>query len=103
MHSIRHVANDIARWADTVNTNTEAPEGGHKKWVKGQGGKTNQGPAANLSMMTHTVRKAASALCCEGVQGKIMIIVLIQHKQHNLHIQHILHDALIFEFVPQQE
>ena len=72
MHSIRHAGNDIARWGDTVNTNTEAPETGHKKWVKGQGGKTNQGPAANLSMMIHTVRKAASALCCDGVQGRIM-------------------------------
>ena len=36
---------------------------------EGQEVKTNQGPAANLSMMTHTLRKQASALCCEAVQG----------------------------------
>jgi hypothetical protein len=71
MHSIKHAPGDVARWADAVNTNTEAPETGHKKWVKGQGGNTNQGPAAQLSMMTHTLRKAASALCCEAVQGAV--------------------------------
>ena len=63
MHSIKHAPNDVARWGDTVNTNTEAPESAHKNWVKGQGGKTNQGPAAQLSMMKHSLRKASSALC----------------------------------------
>ena len=69
MHSIKHAPNDLARWADSINTNVESPERAHKKWVKGQGSKTNQGPAANLSMMTHTLCKEASALCCEAVQG----------------------------------
>ena len=85
MHSIKHAPNDVARWGDTVNTNTEAPESAHKNWVKGQGGKTNQGPAAQLSMMKHSLRKAASALCCEAVQGIARIYRIFLHILHYLY------------------
>ena len=44
MHSIKHVPNDILRYGNTENLNVEGPENLHKEWVKGQGGKTNQGP-----------------------------------------------------------
>ena len=74
MHSITYAAKDIARWGDTDNTNVEAPELAHKNWIKQQGGKTNQGPAVQKSMMIHTLRKEASALCCEAVQGPYCII-----------------------------
>jgi hypothetical protein len=47
----------------------EAPETGHKDWVKKQGGKTIQGPAVALSMEQHMVRKEASVLLCEAFQG----------------------------------
>ena len=47
----------------------EAPETGHKEWVKKQGAEINQGPAIAFSMAQHTVRKEASALLCEAVQG----------------------------------
>ena len=63
MHSIKHAPNDLARWTDSANTIVVAPESEHKKWVKGQGRKTNQGSAANLSMMTNTLQKEASAMC----------------------------------------
>ena len=94
MHSIRHAANDVARWADAVNTNTEAPESGHKNWVKKQGGKTNQGPAAQLSMMKHSERKAASALCCEAVQGSSQEIM---HNYHNVHNMHNMHNTFFLQ------
>lgn len=77
MHSIEYAPKDIARWGDTDNTNVEAPELAHKNWIKQQGGKTNQGPAAQKSMMIHTLRKEASALCCEAVQGTNCIIHII--------------------------
>ena len=58
---------------DSINMSCEAPETGHKEWVKKQGAKTNQGPAISFSMAQlppqHTVRKEASALLCEAVQG----------------------------------
>ena len=81
MHSIKYASKDIARWGDTDNTNVEAPELAHKNWIKQQGGKTNQGPAQQKSMMIHTLRKEASALCCEAVQGLYCIIgkICIKH------------------------
>ena len=54
-HSMRHGAGDIVRYGNSINMSCEAPETGHKDWIKGQGGKTNQGPAVQLSMMLHTV------------------------------------------------
>jgi len=77
MHSIQHAPNDIARWGDTDNMDVEAAELAHKNWIKQQGGKTNQGPAVQKSMMIHTLRKEASALCCEAVQGASCIICII--------------------------
>jgi hypothetical protein len=47
----------------------EAPEEAHKKWIKEQGGKTNQGASSEVTMMRHSLRKEAAALCCEGIQG----------------------------------
>jgi hypothetical protein len=60
---------DIAKYGDPINMSCDAPEDGHKFWVKEPGGNTNQGPEAALSMMMHSLRKEASALLCEGVQG----------------------------------
>jgi hypothetical protein len=57
------------RWGDPENMSCETPETGHKEWVKKQGGKTNQGPQVQLSMMKHTLRKEASALLVEAIQG----------------------------------
>ena len=74
--SLKHAPNDIAKWGDSVNTSCEGPETGHKDWVKKQGGKTNQGPAVALSMAHHTMRKEASALLCEAVQGDFGKIVI---------------------------
>lgn len=71
MHSIKHAPNDVLRWGDLINMSCEPPETGHKLWVKQQGGKTNQGTAVQRSMMTHTLRKEASALCCEAIQGSL--------------------------------
>ena len=71
MHSIKHVPNDILRYGNTENLNVEGPENLHKEWVKGQGGKTNQGPTSHKTMMMHSLRKEASALLSEAVQGQI--------------------------------
>ena len=68
-HSIKHAPNDIVKWGDSINMSCEAQETGHKEWVKKQGAKTNQGPAIAFSMAQHTVRKEASVLLCEAVQG----------------------------------
>ena len=70
-YSIKHGGGDIAKYGDFINMRceTETPEDGHKFWVKKPGGNTNQGPEAALSMMQHSLRKEASALLCEGVQG----------------------------------
>jgi hypothetical protein len=68
-HSIKHGGGDIAKYGDPINMSCDAPEDGHKFWVKEPGGNTNQGPEAALSMMQHSLRKEASALLCEGVQG----------------------------------
>ncbi len=74
-HSIVHVSADIVRWADIINMSCEAPETGHKFWIKEPGGNTNQGPAAALTMMNHALRKEASELLCEAVQGMYLISI----------------------------
>ena len=71
-HSIKHGGGDIAKYGDPINMSCDAPEDGHKFWVKEPGGNTNQGPEAALSMMQHSLRKEASALLCEGVQGILL-------------------------------
>jgi hypothetical protein len=67
MHSIIHAPNDIIRYGDTENMSCEGPETNHKKWVKEQGGKTNQSQTSNSTMMKHSLRKEASELLCEAV------------------------------------
>jgi hypothetical protein len=61
----------IAWRGDLINMSGEAPENGHKFWIKEPGGCTNQGPAAALTMMNHMLLKEASALLCEAVHGNI--------------------------------
>ena len=73
MHSIKHAQHDIIRWADPENTSCDGPETNHKKWIKGQGGKTNQSETSNKTMMNHSLRKEASALLCEAIQGDVHI------------------------------
>ncbi len=74
-HSIVHVSSDIARWADIINMSCEAPETGHKFWIKEPGGCTNQGPASALTMMNHSLRREASELLCEAVQGRLNVSI----------------------------
>ena len=76
MHSIDHAPNDILRWGNTENMNVEGPENLHKEWVKRQGGKTNQGATSHKTMMMHCLRKEASSLLCEAVQGCKHIICI---------------------------
>ena len=71
VHSIKHCGVEIANWVNPINTCCDGPEGGHKLWVKGQGGNTNQGPSASLSMMQQCVHKEASQLLCEAVQARV--------------------------------
>jgi hypothetical protein len=68
-HSIVHVSPDIARWGDLINMSCEPPETNHKFVIKEPGGCTNQGPASALTMLNHSLRREASELLCEAVQG----------------------------------
>ena len=73
MAGIRACTKEVLRWGDTENMNVEGPENLHKEWdqwVNGQGGKTNQGPTSHKTLMTHCLRKEASALLSEAVQGQ---------------------------------
>ena len=81
---MRHGAGDIVRYGNSINMSCEAPETGHKDWIKGQGGKTNQGPAVQLSMMLHTLRKEASATLCDAVQGMFLFASYIMQILHSL-------------------
>ena len=74
--SIKHGGGDVAKYADIVNMSCEAPEDGHKFWIKEPGGNTNQGPEAVSTMMNHSLRKEASALPCEGVQGFVLSSII---------------------------
>ena len=71
VHSLKHCAVEIANYANPINTSCDGPEGGHKLWVKAQGGNTNQGPSMSLSMMQQCVHKEASQLLCEAVQARV--------------------------------
>ena len=73
-HSVIHAPGDVARYCDAINTSCDPPEDAHKRWVKEQGGGTNQGPQAQLSMMLQSLRKEASALLCEAVQGNVHLM-----------------------------
>jgi hypothetical protein len=75
-HNIKHGGGDIAMYADIINMSCEAPEDGHKFWIQEPGGNTNQEPEAALTMMNHSLRKEASALLCEGVQGSLLSSII---------------------------
>jgi hypothetical protein len=90
-HSMRHTAGDVARYCDAINVSCEAPEEAHKLWVKEQGVCTNQGPQVQLSMMLHSLRKEASALLCEAVQGKVCVLLLEYAFFHISQMYHIVH------------
>ena len=70
-HSIIHTPGDVGRYGEAINMSCDPPEDAHKNE---QGGSTNQGPQAQLSMMLHSLRKEASALLCEAVQGNIHLL-----------------------------
>ena len=76
-HSIIHTPGDVGRYCDAINVSCDPPENAHKIWVKEQGGGTNQGPQAQLSMMLHSLRKEASALLCEAVQGNAHLLFVL--------------------------
>ncbi len=71
-HSVKHGGGDVAKYADIMIMSCDAPEDGHKFWIKEPGGNTNLGPEAALTMMHHSLMKEASALLCEGVQGSLL-------------------------------
>ena len=74
-HRVVHAPGDVAQYCDhAINTSCDPPDDAHKRWVKEQGGGTNQGPQAQLSMMLQSFRKEASALLCEAVQGNVNIL-----------------------------
>ncbi len=75
-HSIKDGGGDIAKYADIINMSCEAPEDGHNFWIKEPGGNTNQGPEAAFTMMNHSLRKEASALLCEDVQGSVLSSII---------------------------
>jgi hypothetical protein len=77
VHSIIHSPNDVAHFGHYLNYCCEAPEKGHKVWVGQQGEKTNQGPEAQLTMMIHSMRKEASAVLCEAVQGEFLLSIIL--------------------------
>ena len=70
-HSVKHSHIDVLGFANPLNCSCDGPEGGHKRWVKLQGAKTNQGDTSALTMMEHTLRKEASELLCSAVQSRI--------------------------------
>ena len=69
-----HPGDDVANFGDSINFSAEAPETAHKKWIKEQGGNTNQGDSSKFTMMNHCRRKEAAALLCEAVQGVYQIL-----------------------------
>ena len=105
MHSIDHTPKDIACWGDTDNIacwgdtdnmDVEAAKPAHKNWIKQQGGQNNHGPAVQKSMMIHTLRKEAGALCCKAVQGASSTICII-YIIYIIYIKHI--KCIIIYFV----
>ena len=70
-HSILHCGETIGNWGDSINMSGEAPETGHKKWIKEQRGQTNQKDSSQVTMMTHSLRKEAAADLCEAMQARI--------------------------------
>jgi hypothetical protein len=71
-YSIKHGGGDVGKYSDIINMSCAAPQDGHRFWIKEPGGNTNQGPEAALTMIHPSLRKEASALLCEGVQGSML-------------------------------
>ena len=71
VHGIKHSHLDVLNFANPINCSSDGPEGGHKKWVKEQGAKTNQGGTAALTMMEHSLRKEASEMLCNTIQSRV--------------------------------
>ena len=71
VHSIKHCHVDVTNSANPINCSCDAPEGGHKKWVHEQGLKTNQGPSAAKTLMTHSLNKEASQLLCDAMRCRV--------------------------------
>jgi len=68
-HSIKHAPNDIVKWGDSINMSCEAPETGHKEWVKSvkkQGARTNQAfIKVQLSLSPwHSTQFERKLVCC---------------------------------------
>ena len=70
-HSVVHCGETIGNWGDSINMSGEASETAHKKWIKEQGGQTNQKDSSQVTTMTHSLRKAAAADLCEAMQARI--------------------------------
>ena len=49
-HSIKHCHLEVTHFGNPLNCSCDGPEGGHTKWVKLQGAKTNQGKTAALTV-----------------------------------------------------
>jgi hypothetical protein len=71
VHGIKHCGIEITSVSNPLNASCDGPEAGHKLWIKGQGGNTNQGPGASLTMMRHSIYKQASQLLCEAVDARV--------------------------------
>ena len=70
-HSIKHSHLDVIDFVYPLNCCCDGSEGGHKKWVKQQGAKTNQGQTAALTMMQRFLRKEASEILCDTIESRI--------------------------------
>ena len=84
-HSLKHGGGDVAKWGDPINMSCDAPETAHKLWIKEQGDCTNQGPAAQLTMLNHTLQKEASDLLCEAVEGMFRVTTTRRKKCSKLY------------------
>jgi len=69
VHSIQHCGIEITSLANPLNASAKGPEGGHTLWIRGHGANTKHGPEAARTMLQHSVKKEASQLLCEAVQG----------------------------------
>ncbi len=71
VHFIKHCHVDEINYANPINCCCDGPKGGHKTWVHEQGLKTNQGPSAAMTLMTHSLNKEASQLLCDAMQCRL--------------------------------
>jgi len=66
-HSIKNCHVEVLGFGNPINCSCDGPERGHKRWVKQQGAKTNQGHTSALTMM----EQEASELLCSAVKSRI--------------------------------